>query len=171
MVRFHSLYKLNLHARLTSIPRRLSHINPRLNIPVNAILAVATFNILFGLLYLGPAIAFFAYISSCTILLNCSYAAPILILLLRGRHIIAQDKPDFYMGRIPGYAVNVIAVLYVGVTSVFFTFPAAIPVDANTMNYVSAVVGIFVVFVVVLWVVKRKTYQGPVGLPFIANIL
>lgn len=92
------------------------------------------FNVIFGLLYLGPAIAFNAYIASCTIFLNCSYAAPILILLIRGRRIISEDKPDFFMGHWAGLIVNVIAVVYVGVTSVFFTFPAAIPVDANTMS-------------------------------------
>jgi choline transport protein len=113
---------------------RLSHVHPRYNIPINAILACAIFNIIFGLLYLGPAIAFNAYISSCTIFLNCSYAAPVLLLLIRGRSLISQDKPDFFMGHWTGLAVNVVAVIYVAVTSVFFTFPAAIPVNANTMS-------------------------------------
>lgn len=31
----------------------LARIEPRLNVPVNAILVAATFNLLFGLLYLG----------------------------------------------------------------------------------------------------------------------
>ena len=31
-------------------------------------------------------------------------------------------------------------------------------------DYVSAVVGIFIVFVAVLWLFKRKSYQGPVSL-------
>lgn len=88
----------------------------------------------FGLLYLGPAIAFNAYISSCTIFLNCSYAAPILLLLMRGRTIISKDEPEFFMGHWKGMAVNVVVVVYVMVTSVFFTFPAAVPVDANTMS-------------------------------------
>ena len=114
--------------------RRLSHIHPRFNIPINALLACAAFNIVFGLLYLGPAIAFNAYISSCTIFLNCSYAGPILILLLRGRKVISEDKPEFYLGHWKGWVVNAVAVVYVGVTSVFFTFPAAVPVDANTMS-------------------------------------
>ncbi|KAM0354213.1 hypothetical protein ACHAPU_001251 [Fusarium lateritium] len=29
------------------------------------------------------------------------------------------------------------------------------------MNYVTAVVGIFLVFVTGLWILKRKSYQGP----------
>jgi choline transport protein len=96
----------------------LSHLNPHFNVPINAILAVALFNILFGLLYLGPSVAFNAYISSCTIFLNCSYAGPILILLIRGRKTIADERPDFPLGRVGGYVANWVAVVYVGVTSV-----------------------------------------------------
>lgn len=33
----------------------------------------------------------------------------------------------------------------------------------NQPDYVSAVVGIFIVFVSVLWLFKRKSYQGPVS--------
>lgn len=119
------------------LPSRLAHVHPRYNIPINAILACAAFNVAFGLLYLGPAIAFNAYISSCTIFLNCSYAAPALILLLRGRHVLTAEqggRPQFYMGHRAGWAVNAVAVVYVGVTSVFFTFPAAVPVSADTMS-------------------------------------
>ena len=95
----------------------MSKINPRYNVPVNAILTVALFNVLFGLLYLGPAVAFNAYISSCTIFLNCSYAGPIIILLARGRDTIMLEKPDFPLGRVGGYVLNYIAVIYVVVTS------------------------------------------------------
>lgn len=69
--------------------------------------------------------AFNAYISSCTIFLNCSYAGPILILLLRGRKTLTAERPDFPLGRVGGYVANVVAVVYVGVTSVvcfFFIF-------------------------------------------------
>jgi hypothetical protein len=63
-------------------------------------------------------VAFNAYISSCTIFLNCSYAGPILILLIRGRKTIAEQRPDFALGNIGGYVANGVAVVYVGVTSV-----------------------------------------------------
>jgi amino acid transporter len=104
--------------KTTNHPHRLSQINPTFNVPINAILAVALFNILFGLLYLGPSVAFNAYISSCTIFLNCSYAGPILILLIRGRKTIAEQRPDFALGKVGGYVANGVAVVYVGVTSV-----------------------------------------------------
>lgn len=140
----------------------MSRIDRRFNVPVNAILAVALFNVLFGLLYLGPAVAFNAYISSCTIFLNCSYAGPIIILLVRGRGAIMLERPDFPLGRVGGYILNYVSVIYVIVTSAFFLLPATAAVDTVTMNYVSAVVGIFIVFVAVLWFFKRKSYQGPI---------
>jgi choline transport protein len=120
--------RLDPHETSSNLPRppkqtpltihSLSRINPSFNVPVNAILAVALFNILFGLLYLGPSVAFNAYISSCTIFLNCSYAGPILILLIRGRKTITEQRPDFPLGRVGGYVANGVSVVYVGVTSV-----------------------------------------------------
>jgi choline transport protein len=129
---------------------------------VRAILVQATFNLLFGLIYLGPEVAFNAYIASCTLFLNLSYAAPIVILLIRGRKTIFTKTPDFNLGQgIFGYVVNYTAVLFVLVTSIFYCFPPAIPVDASTMNYVIAVIGIFIIFLLVLWIIKRKAYSGP----------
>jgi choline transport protein len=146
----------------TPFSRYLSHIHPKLNVPVRAILVQATFNLLFGLIYLGPEVAFNAYIASCTLFLNLSYAAPIVILLIRGRKTIFTKTPDFNLGQgIFGYVVNYTAVLFVLVTSIFYCFPPAIPVDASTMNYVIAVIGIFIIFLLVLWIIKRKAYSGP----------
>lgn len=135
---------------------RMSRIDRRFNVPVNAILAVALFNILFGLLYLGPSVAFNAYISSCTIFLNCSYAGPIIILLVRGRNTIMLERPDFPLGRVGGYILNYVSVIYVIVTSAvndilspepcshigksltmlqqFFLLPATAAVDTVTMS-------------------------------------
>lgn len=145
----------------TPFSKYLSHIHPRLNVPVRAILVASVFNFIFGLLYLGPVVAFNAYIASCTIFLNCSYAAPIVVLLIRGRRIVMARTPDYALGHYRGLVINVIAVTFVGFTSFFFLFPNTIPVNDNTMNYVSAVVGIFLLFVCGLWFFKRGTYEGP----------
>ncbi|CAG9945859.1 unnamed protein product [Clonostachys rosea f. rosea IK726] len=153
----------------TPFSRYLSHLHPKLNVPVRAILVQAVFNLLFGLIYLGPEVAFNAYISSCTLFLNLSYAAPVIILLTRGRKIIMDEPPEFSLGRIWGNVLNYTSAIYVVVTSVvsffvhcsFFCFPPAIPVDASSMNYVVAVVGIFIIFVTGLWLFKRNAYQGP----------
>jgi amino acid transporter len=97
----------------------LSHLHPKLNVPVRAIVVQAIFNLCFGLLYLGPDVAFNAYIASCTLFLNLSYAAPVLILLIRGRKFIIENKPDFSLGQgIVGYVINYTSVIFVGVTSI-----------------------------------------------------
>ena len=97
--------------------RYLSHIDPRFQVPVRAIMAAAVFNFVFGLLYMGPTVAFNAYIASCTIFLNCSYAAPIVVLLIRGRDVVRSRGPEFSLGRWWGLFLNVVTVVYVFVTS------------------------------------------------------
>ena len=53
------------------------------------------------------------------------------------------------------------SVIFVGVTTVFFCFPASVPVTGNKMNYVSAVLGIFVLLMSVYWIVYGKRFEGP----------
>ncbi|PVH78700.1 choline transport protein [Cadophora sp. DSE1049] len=103
-------------------------------VPVPAILGCFVFNLCFGLLYLVPSVGFNAYVASCTIFLNGSYTLPILILLIRGRHILSEEATaPFRFGKF-GATLNWIGVLFVGVTSVFFCFPAALPTTSNTMS-------------------------------------
>ena len=47
------------------------------------------------------------------------------------------------------------------VTTVFFCFPVAIPVTSNTMNYVSAVIGIFLLCLTTYWFVYGARFEGP----------
>lgn len=101
-------------------PKYFAHIAPGLDVPTRAIALCAGFNVLFGLLYLGPSVAFGAYIASCTIFLNVSYAFPVVTLLVRGRGVLEKHQmPDtpFQLGRW-GYAINWVAALFVVVTSV-----------------------------------------------------
>ena len=116
---------------------------------------------LFGLLYLGPTVAFNAYCASCTIFLNLSYAIPVAVLLIRGRELVRSSHPIFYLGHRKGYVMNWISVLFVFATSIFFCFPGFLPVSVNNMNYVTAVLGIFALFCCILWWAKKGKYQGP----------
>ncbi|KAF5582721.1 choline transporter [Fusarium pseudocircinatum] len=141
-----------------------AHIEPKLDVPVRTITLCFIFNVLFGLLYLGPAVAFSAYIASCTIFLNVSYAGPVIALLVRGRSILKEyqtRKTPARMGLRTGAAVNIIASVFVVVITIFFCFPTALPVSANTMNYVSAVVGVFYLLLALYWMVYGKTFEGP----------
>lgn len=95
-------------------------IAPNLNVPLHSIMLCYVFNICFGLLYLGPTVAFSAYVASLVILLNITYAAPTLILLLRGRKLLALHQKDgiFRMGPLVGPVVNTVSVLYLVITSI-----------------------------------------------------
>lgn len=98
-----------------------SHIDTKLDVPVRAILLCYIFNVSFGLLYLGPTVAFSAYVASCTILLYLSYAAPIIVLLVRGRSILLQHrtaKLPAQMSYGVGLTVNIVAAIYLIVTSI-----------------------------------------------------
>lgn len=98
-----------------------AHIQSGLNVPVRTILLCYVFNVCFGLLYLGPSVAFSAYVASCTIFLNISYAFPIIVLLIRGRSVLGEhqnERTPFKMGRKLGLVVNIVAMLYLVVTSV-----------------------------------------------------
>lgn len=61
--------------------------------------------------------------------------------------------------------INIIALIFASVTSVFFVFPPFIPVTSGTsMNWVIVVVAIVVFMAVVNWFTDaRKTYHGPVN--------
>lgn len=94
-----------------------SKINPSTHVPSRAIGFCFVFNLLFGLLYLGPSVAFNAYVASTTIFLNVSYAMPVVILLVRGREVLAHKTVAFSLGKY-GYTANSIGVIFVAVTSV-----------------------------------------------------
>ena len=99
----------------------LSRIHPKLEVPVRTILLTYVFNIAFGLLYLGPTVAFNAFIASCTIFLNFSYAIPILVLIVRGRKVLERfqgSQTPWQLGKRWGPIANWVAVLYVFVTSI-----------------------------------------------------
>ncbi|KAF8866182.1 choline transport protein [Acephala macrosclerotiorum] len=126
-----------------------SVIDSKTHVPSRAIGLCFVFNLLFGLLYLGPTVAFNACVASTTTFLNVSYAMPIVVLVVRGRGILQRETKAFGLGRY-GYAANYVGIVFVGVTSVF-CFPAALPTTSSTMNYVSAVLGIFVMLLSGIW--------------------
>lgn len=106
----------------------LSHIHPRLNVPVRAIMLCYIFNACFGVLYLGPAVAFSAYVASCTIFLEISYAFPLIVLLVRGRRILTEHcrsriATPFRMGELWGLTVNIAATIYLIITSIVSQTP------------------------------------------------
>ncbi|KAM3505973.1 hypothetical protein MY11210_007748 [Beauveria gryllotalpidicola] len=128
-----------------------AYITPRLDVPIRSILLCYGFNVCFGLLYLGPSVAFSAYVASLVILLNFSYAAPTIIVLIRGRQLLnaARSTKEFRLPRSLGIFVNYVSVLFLTVTSI------------KTVDYVCVVLGIFAVIVSLFWLKCRSTFLGP----------
>lgn len=58
--------------------------------------------------------------------------------------------------------INVLALVFAIVTSIFFIFPGEIPVDGTSMNYVIVVVAIVVFMCAGTWIFDgRKNFSGP----------
>lgn len=113
---FHFLFLVPLSTNIPSF----AHITPKLDVPVRTIVLTFAFNVLFGLLYLGPSVAFSAYAASTTIFLNVSYVIPVVVLLIRGRGVLRQYQAEntyFALGK-GGWALNAVAAVFVIVTSV-----------------------------------------------------
>ncbi|KAI0454355.1 choline transport protein [Xylaria acuta] len=143
-----------------------AHIDPGLDVPVRTIMLTFVFNALFGLLYLGPSVAFGAYVSSCTIFLNVSYALPVVVLLIRGRGVLKEWQSGntvFALGK-SGWVLNWVAATFVVVTSVYHcSILNRMPRTPHLtgVDYVTAVIGIFLFLIGTYWIVYGKTFEGP----------
>lgn len=137
-----------------------SKIHPTLNSPVRATIAMSSMVTCLGLIYLGSTTAFQALISSYIVLSTLSYLGAILPHVLTGRRNIVPGP--FYMGKTPGMVVNVVALVYILVTVVFFCFPFVMPVSANNMNYTSVITVGLMALVALWWSYRgRHEYTGP----------
>jgi hypothetical protein len=122
-------------------------LDPKFNVPSRTIIACLLFNLSFGLLYLGkssncfphltvfndwigPTVAFNAYTASTTIFLNVSYAAPILMVMIRGRGVLQQEVVAYRLGRM-GFIWNSISILFVTFICVVIASQAVHDVKTN----------------------------------------
>jgi high-affinity Fe2+/Pb2+ permease len=56
------------------------------------------------------------------------------------------------------------SVLWTIFTTVFFCFPAVMPVQANNMNYISVILVGYFLLAMVWWFIRgRKVFRGPQG--------
>ncbi|CAF9919730.1 hypothetical protein IMSHALPRED_004713 [Imshaugia aleurites] len=136
----------------------LSHVDPRVDVPLRAHFVSCFIVTLLGLLYLGSYTAFNSMVTACIVLLYVSYAIPVICLLIKGRENIRHGP--FWLGPL-GLFANIVLLLWTCFTIVMYSFPPAKPVTAGNMNYVSAVYGVVVLIIVVDWVVRGKRgYRG-----------
>ncbi|KAK8015117.1 amino acid transporter [Apiospora arundinis] len=128
--------------RAIPFDRYFSVVSDANHVPVRCILVVTGFQMLLGFIYLGNTTAFNAILSMSIISMYISYMLPIAYMLFGGRerldpHILGPFK----LGRGLGRVLNVVSLVWMTVAIVFSTFPTAMPVTPQNMNYSIVVLG------------------------------
>ncbi|KAH6867348.1 amino acid permease [Thelonectria olida] len=151
-------------ARDKAIPfhRHISSVNTSLQVPIIAVIAVITLQLLLGLIYIGNATAFNAILSMAIIGLYLSYLLPIVCMFF-GRKTLAKDKfGPFALPGIVGNSVNVISMIWILVTIIFSTFPISMPVTPENMNYsIVILAGWGACGMAYYYQIGKRTYQVP----------
>jgi choline transport protein len=136
-------------------------VDHRWAIPLYSIALTAVINALLGLIVIGSTVAFNALVSLIAAGLFSSYIITI-SLMIRKR---LTKEPILFgpwsMGRY-GMAVNIYALCYTIIVTVFSFFAPATPVTAVSMNWSIAVYGGTILFGLLFWAVSgRKQWKGP----------
>lgn len=138
------------------LSKYLSIIDPHLKVPFNAHLFSSFWVACLGFLYLASSTAFNSMVVGCITFLLLSYLVPTCCLLYRGRNNI---KPGcFWLGYVGCFA-NIITIGWAIFALVFFSFPSVMPVTAGSMNYVSAVYVIYLIWALGYWFFPIKKYS------------
>lgn len=139
--------------------RYWSKINPRTGAPVNAHIMSCAWCAIIGCIYMGSTTAYNSLVIGCIIFLLLSYLVPVVFLLIKGRDNIPHGP--FWMGKI-GYVCNLVLIFWASFTTIFYSFPAVMPVTAGNMNYVSVVIAVFFIYCIVYWFARGKyQYRTP----------
>lgn len=138
-------------------------VDPKLQVPVPAIIAVTIVQMLLGLLYLGNSTAFNAVLSMAILGMYASYILPIVYMVLHGRRKLNRKEfGPFNMGSVMGLVVNLVAIAWLVVAMMFSTFPSVQPVTPQNMNYAIVVMGGWLALGTVYFFFSgRKKYVGP----------
>ncbi|KAI5296119.1 hypothetical protein KEM52_005580 [Ascosphaera acerosa] len=136
-----------------------AHVSKTWRNPFYSVLMGGFLTTILGCIYMGSDTAFTAFVSAFVVMTTISYLIAILPNLLRGRKGIARGA--FFMHGALGFVVNSVACAFIVVFVVIFCFPAALPVDAPSMNYTCLITGGLSLFVLAYWFVKRHAYRGP----------
>ena len=144
----------------TPFPHIIGRVDPRLGMPRNATLLTACLSTLIGIIYLGSATAFNAFVGSFICMTTSSYLAALLPHLLTGRRHIPVPGP-FHMPGAAGIAVYTLACSYIMIWFVIYCFPYTLPTSAGTMNYTAVIWSGFTLMITVWWFIGAARYKGP----------
>lgn len=136
-----------------------TQVNPKLDVPLNAMMLSMVVQIVLGLIYFGSTAAFNAFSGVGVICLTASYATPIAISLATGRKQVKTGQ--FYLGKL-GAVANVVAIAWSLLAMPLFCMPSYVPVTVTTVNYAPVVfVAAALISGVWYWVWGHKNYAGP----------
>lgn len=137
--------------------RWMSQVDRRFKVPANAVNVTAVLASLITLLVLGSSTVLNALFGSAVILMAIAYSTPIILLLLKGRSVLPESR-SFSLGRL-GPVVNVMALCWIALISVFLSFPIYKPVTADTMNWAAPFALGCLALVLVNWFFCKKSYR------------
>ncbi|TQN66234.1 Choline transport protein [Colletotrichum shisoi] len=155
--------------RATPYHRLLGRVHARQQIPVHAVVLVTFLQMLLGFIYLGNTTAFNAILSMAIIGMYSSYIAPIAYMMAYGRRTLKpSDYGPFSLGPVLGPVLNAVSLVWMVVVIVFSSFPSAMPVTPQTMNYSVVVMAGWLLFGVVYYVsFGRHKFE----VPFVSNVV
>jgi amino acid transporter len=134
-------------------------VNPKLDMPLYALILSTVVDCLLGCIYFGSSAAFNSFTGTATIALSTSYGVPVLVNLVQGRKAVRHSV--FSLGKF-GTVINVICVVWICFSCVIFCMPVSLPVDASSMNYASVVFfGFAAVAFAWYFAYARKNFKGP----------
>ena len=129
--------------------------------PLWAILWGVFWITLCGILYLASLTAFNAFIASGIVLQNMTYSLPAFLLLVKGRKTFTHGP--FWWPRF-GYVANSVIIIWTLITTVIYSFPYYLPVEAGNMNYLSVVVFVAFGYAGLYWVLHGRRHYSLVDL-------
>ncbi|KAK1528160.1 amino acid permease [Colletotrichum paranaense] len=149
--------------KATPFDHYLSKVNKRQQIPVHSVVLVTVLQMFLGFIYLGNTTAFNAILSMAIIGMYLSYIIPIVYMLVHGRKNLSRsDFGPFKLGPVLGPILNVISLIWMTVVIIFSTFPSAMPVTPQNMNYSIVVMAGWLTFGVVYYILfGRKKFEVP----------
>jgi choline transport protein len=110
-----------------------------------------------GFLYLGSITAFNSFVAAGICLQYITYATPAALLLLKGRKTFPHGP--FFWPRF-GPVANVVVIGWCVITVVMYSFPYFLPVAAESMNYLSAVLVFAFLYAAGYWILYgSKNYE------------
>ncbi|EXL47806.1 hypothetical protein FOCG_10328 [Fusarium oxysporum f. sp. radicis-lycopersici 26381] len=132
-----------------------ANINQTAQTPLNALMLNIVAELAFGLVLFGSDYAFEILASLSGVAIQFGYLIPILMLLIRGRSILPDDR-QFKLYRF-GYVINLAAVCWSSLVIVILFFPLYVPITVNNlldMNWAIVLFTGLVVFIVLDWMFR-----------------